>query len=717
MSDPSSELLRVFRDELSESVDKLALHIEAAATDPEGSAANREAAMHVAHNIKGAARIVGFEAVVTVAHALEDVLGELPEHPPQALTKELLAGVTLLELLASARADAAEANAFAVNLRGWLDPGAKAGARKPRRRKNGRPAPSPPPVALEAAAAPGDPSPPPALAAPGGESSVRIAVDRLDRLMTATGELLTVRARQEARNLQLAALTEELARLRRRLSGEAAEGCAALERRLGDLQKADRRETRQFHTLADEIRDALRRVRMMPLAGMVGQWRRILRESARSSGKDAQLVALVGDVELDRRVLEEISDPIMHLLRNAVGHGIESEEERRAAGKPVRGTVEIQASLCGSMVRLEIRDDGRGIQRQAVLRRALERGLLSETDAAGLSNHDLCQLLFAAGFSTAVEVSELSGRGVGLDIVRQRVKSVGGSVVIVEQSQLGGAAFVMDLPVSLVSTRGLLVQAADLVCAIPVDSVSRTLRVATAQLRPLDGGLAFPMEGGDPLRVRWLRSLIGQEREPDPDRITVVVLERAGQRLGLAVDRLLGEDDFVAKRLPWNLEGIAGISGAFLMGDGKIALVLDVAQLALIADGTPETMPAARASERRRIMVVDDSLTARTLERNLLQSAGYEVLACVDGEEAWRRLHETPVDVLVTDVQMPKIDGFELTRKVRGDARLKSLPVVLVTGLGKEADLAEGARSGADEYIVKGQFDQRQLLAAVARLA
>jgi two-component system chemotaxis sensor kinase CheA len=350
----------------------------------------------------------------------------------------------------------------------------------------------------------------------------------------------------------------------------------------------------------------------------------------------------------------------------------------------------------------------------------VKSGLVADRQLATMGEEQVLHLLLAPGFSTAQTVGRLSGRGVGLDVVRKKVEDLGGTVAISTHSRGAGAAFHLTVPVSLLSTRGLLVDGGGSICALPIDYVARTLRLRRDRIEQVDGSLAVAQEDSEPLRIRFLSSILGRTQATRAEKLSAVVVSRGGAELGIVVDRVLGEQEFVTKRLPWNLRSVAGVNGAVVLGDGRLAVVLDVPHIfASGAGAAEETDPACAAVEstaKETVLVVDDSLTSRTLERNILTRSGYEVIVAVDGEEAWNLLQKHPVDLVVTDIQMPKIDGFELTRRIRSDAGLKNLPVILVTGLGSPRDLAEGAEVGADEYIVKGQFDQRKLLEAVARL-
>ena len=364
---------------------------------------------------------------------------------------------------------------------------------------------------------------------------------------------------------------------------------------------------------------------------------------------------------------------------------------------------------------LDVSDDGRGIDAERVVARALELGVEPPADAD--KSAFVADMLFSPGFSTAAGVSHVSGRGVGLDVVRARVTELGGQVTI--EPQPAATRFRIRVPTSVVSLRGLLVRAGEADFVIPSSMIQRTLRARREEVRSADGAATMVTGDGQPLKLRWLAAAMGQTRVDDPTILTVVVVADGQQRLGLVVDEVRGDTSCVIKRLPWNVRKLRGVIGAVHQGDAPLALVVDVAQLLRGHTSVPDREQRVQAPQQRRkprILVADDSLTSRTLERNILSSAGYDVETAIDGEEAWRSLEQGEFDLLVSDVQMPGLDGFELTRRVRAHAKLGQLPVVLVTSLDRPDDVAQGADAGANEYIVKGRFDQRTLLETVSRL-
>ncbi len=698
MSDADPELFAVFRDEVSDAIEEISsrLALIEGADDDEADAL-LEAILRSVHNVKGAARFAGSEPIELLAHAIEDRLssargGGVPVD--EALLVLLRRSLRRIGDVLEGSAEPAELLHLAAELSG----GALSG-----------------PAADELAGEPVDAGP--ALAGGRDLATVRVDAKRIERLMSMTGELFAVRARFGDRHQRLTAFCDALRDTRRAGEAEARASVESVVREMESLLDRDRHELQRLGFFAEEFGESVKRIRMQPLGGAVPGLARAIGNLAEDLGKQVRFTADVGDIEIDRQILDALRDPLLHLLRNAIDHGLEPGPERAAAGKDPTGAIRLSARSAGSMVEIDIADDGRGIDVEAVARRAVRDGVAEAEHVAAMDAERLMDLVFSPGVSTATEVSRVSGRGVGLDVVRSRVTQLGGRVHV--SSSRDGTTFHLVVPATAVSTTGLVVRCGEVAYALPIAHVVRTIRVPSSEVRTADGGAAIERSDGEPLRLRWLASLMSLPRKEDPPHLTVVIVSHLGAQLGLVVGSLVGEMQFVSKRLPWNIERAPAVAGAVVSGDGSVALVVDVPQLFVASHRRRAAEEAAvrPAAEGRRIrvLVVDDSLTSRTLERNILTAAGYEVEVAVDGEAAWRLLQASSFDLVVSDVQMPKLDGIGLTRRIRSQPATERLPVILVTSLDRPEDLAAGAEAGADEYIVKGQFDQRKLLEAVAR--
>jgi two-component system chemotaxis sensor kinase CheA len=519
--------------------------------------------------------------------------------------------------------------------------------------------PSGGPEGRDAAATPG------AAAAP----TIRISATKVDRMLDVVGETVLYHRRLEHSLSDAVGASEELD------AGE---------------------------QLLDELQDSVIQMRTLPLSTITASFPRAIRDLASQEGKEVELAISGAETQLDRVILEGISEAIVHVLRNAVAHGIESPKERKAAGKPPAGRVELRAGQRGRMVEIQIADDGRGVAPE-LLERAAAEGSLAD-------------ILAATGFSTAEEVTDVAGRGVGLDAVKRHVEGLGGGLEV--QSEPGsGTELTMLLPITLALMRALLFERGGHPFALPMTSVGQV--VAVAETTSLGNRPALDLDGRV-VPLADLMRLVGASGPPLSQHPPAIVIESLGRRLAVACDELLGEEEVVIKSLGAILAETPGYLGAAILGDGRIALVLDPNHL---LKAPAQDLALGRSEEEEdkevlRVLVVDDQLSARELQRTILETAGHRVEVARDGREALRMIGElADLDLVLTDVQMPEMDGFELLEAIRADEEHSSLPVVVVTTLADEDSRRRGVEAGADAYIVKEEFDQQTLLSTIERLA
>ena len=508
-------------------------------------------------------------------------------------------------------------------------------------------------------------------------------------------------------------------RIRRaeRALGAVGENLTRLERDIDRLASVVAKGGRRLDRAAKLVDDEVRRVRMLPFAEACQGLERSVRDIARSNNKKADLLIQGGDVELDRSVLEGLKDPLGHLVRNAVDHGIEKPAERVRSGKPERGRVTVSASLRGSHVEVVVEDDGKGLDRDAIRRQARKQGIPEPPD-----DRDLTSLIFLAGFSTASIVTNISGRGVGLDVVKNRLESLHGTIDVA--TSIGnGTKFTLAAPLTLTTLRAILFSAGRGLFALASTNVIKLVRVDPADIRMIQGRETLAI-GGALWPVAPLALALGMNSS-EVDRTTGkrpgLIVAAGERRMAFLVDELIAEQEIVVKSLGSRIRRTRHLSGATILPSGRIALVLNAA--GLVKSVPPATIssriagsgvdPSAR--KRKRVLVVDDSVTTRTLEKTILESEGYEVVTAVDGVEGLRMLEEKGADLLLCDVDMPRMDGFELTRAVRDSHRFARLPVVLFTSLAEDRDRARGVEVGADAYIVKGGFEQQDLIETIKR--
>ena len=753
------ELFRVEAESQCATLTNGLLQIERGASSPE----ILETLMRAAHSIKGAARIINVAVGVRVAHAIEDCFVAAQRGSLQLARPEidlLLRGVDLLAQIAQtpenemslwdqARSGEVQSYLAALSL------GGKAAAPND---PPAPPAPEPPKAQLPQesprSALPQKTSVNPEIveATPisnqnsSGESNprvLRLNAENLNRLLGLAGESLV-----EARWIR--PFTESMSRLKRMQTDltEALEGLrdslkeshrsdrtserlnSALQRaadcrsflgdRLLDLDAFDRRCVQLTHRLYLE---ALR-TRMRPFADGVNRFPRMVRDIARSLGKEVHLEIVGESTQVDRDILDRLETPLSHLLRNAIDHGCETPEARAAADKPAQCTLRIEARHAAGMLLVTVSDDGAGIDPDRVREVVIRRKLLPAGMASRLTEAELLQFLFLPGFTMKDEVTELSGRGVGLDVVQNMVRGVRGNIRVHTQPGFG-TRFVLQLPITLSVLRTLLVEVAGEPYALPLAQIVRTQRLRRENIESVEGHLSFRLNDE-------LIGLLSAQQVLDcgdagtlPAELTVVVLGERKGRYGLMVDRFLGERELVVQPLDPRLGKVKDISAAALMEDGSPVLIIDVDDLIrsiekMISSGRLSSlrrdalMPAK--VRQKRVLVVDDSLTVRELERKLLLAHGYAVDVAVDGMDGWNALRAGDFDLIISDVDMPRLDGIELTEMIKRDPQLKTIPVMIVSYKDREEDRLRGLNAGADYYLTKGSFHDETLLMAVADL-
>jgi two-component system sensor histidine kinase and response regulator WspE len=737
--------------------------------------------MRAAHSVKGAARIVGIDAAVGVAHHMEDVLVRMQKGQERATRNridQLLEGTDfLLRISKVAEGDipewsaghAGEVNAITTALSAPIAeipaaatavPVAEAPAAAPA--PGTAPAPPepvvaqviepPPPTAVIPAPEPPRrvdavvqrPTPvaePAATAAPAAPTAgsepraVRVNADNLDRMMQLAGESMVEGRRSPAIRRSLNAVRSELVHARESLEGALRRGDpvriasardavaraeASLGERLFELENFFRRTEEVSTALYHEVIGS----RMRPFREGVAGFPRMVRDVSRQLGKDVRLEIAGGDVPVDRDILARLEAPLNHIIRNAVDHGIELPEVRRAAGKPEQARIVVEARHHAGQLQVRVVDDGRGIDPDAIRRKVVERGMQAADVAARLGERELFDFLFLPGFSTAKQVTEISGRGVGLDVVHQMVTSTSGTVRV--ESRVGaGTTFSMQLPVTLSVVRAALVQVGGEPYAFPLARIDRVLRVGTDAITAVQGRLQCEVDGESTGLVDGA-ALLGVGETVRGAATSVVVLGDDHGKVGLVVERFLGEQDLVVRTLDPRLGKIPHVAAAAILDDGSPALIIDVEDTLAtlrkqLGDGSLSGIGTAEASEgprraTKRILIAEDSITVREVERQLLLRLGYDVAVAVDGMDAWNQLRAGRFDMLVTDIDMPRMNGIELVRLVRADGRFAHLPIAVVSYKDREEDRRAGLDAGANAYLTKGSFHDQSFTATVTEL-
>lgn len=739
-------MLELFRAELASQSQALTTGLLALERDPT-AAAHLEACMRAAHSLKGAARIIDLTPAVRVAHEMEECLvaaqhGRLRLH--HAHIDALFKGIDLLTALSSENGpDEAEAE---HRIDGFVQALQQASATDASAPQNDEPAAGQGATLIETVA-PGPAYPDAAPASSFGEVAgsrmVRVTAESLNHLLGLAGESLMASRRLRPFNdglLRLRRTQSELVRSVDALQAAIAatpvdpavrqaledvqlrlqESQTLLKQRLDEFDTVDRQAT----DLASRLYDETLASRMRPFEDGVRHFSRTVRDLGRALGKTVRLDIVGGATSIDRDILEQLDAPLGHLLRNAVDHGLESPEERRAAGKPAEGVIRLEARHHAGLLQIIVSDDGRGIDLNALRQATVDRGFTTAEAVHNLSEAELLEFLFLPGFSMKATLSDISGRGVGLDAVQAMVRQMRGQVEI--GSRLGGGTrFQLQLPLTLSVIRALLVEIAGEPYALPLATITRTLRLPREQIASLEGRPHFQFDGRQ-IGLVTAHEILGRG-EPDLAEadLTAVVIGQGGDTYALVVDRFLGEHELVVRPLDPRLAKVKDVSAAALMEDGAPVLILDVDDLIrsmekLVSSGRLKTLEhrpmRAGQKSRKRILVVDDSLTVRELERKLLAHRGFEVEVAVDGMDGWNAVRSGSFDLVVTDIDMPRMDGIELVTLIKKDGGLRNTPVMIVSYKDREEDRRRGLDAGADYYLTKSSFHDETLIHAVEDL-
>jgi chemotaxis protein histidine kinase CheA len=724
---------------------------------PDASRAAENVAREL-HTMKGEARMLGLPAIGQIAHASEDLLKAWSERKVDARTATdlLLHACDAISDLLDDPTGAKEGTPASGQLvekltqtAGTPVPPLKPPPSAPRGKKR---TPTPPASAALPQPAPTVPypGPPPTAQAPppvamesspssieeatekrsAAERSIRVNVELLDSVGLLAGDLLVESARSELRGHELQSLFERFSRLgdhllrateKAPLSAEQRHRLAILESDLSLLRDDAFRFVRHhsdglntLNTSLTQLADHVAEARLVPLSTVFEAFPRAVRELANSEGKRIELQIANTSAGVDRSMVADVRDALIHLIRNAVDHGIESPDLRETFGKPEVGRLSLNARADGDMLAVEVEDDGRGIDPSKLKAIAVKKGLISAAQAASLGEREAMELIFRAGFSTAEKVTEVSGRGVGMDVVKRKVESLGGSVSV--SSRIGRSTTVsLRLPQSLALMRVLLIRLGDDVYGMPAADVEAVARFSQADRLEIFGNLAV-LHRGKPIAFTALGPLLGLNGGPRFERPPCVVVRFGEDRAALVVDGFVDEREVAVKPIGGDfLKGAPFVAGSAALEDGRIAVLLHVPDI--MAEIRKLARPVeAQAVKRLKILLVDDSPIARATESALVRALGHEVEEAQDGEDAWERLTRGSYDLILTDVQMPKLDGFALSRRIKNHADYQRLPVVILSSLASPEDKRRGLDAGADAYLVKGELGVESLALTIDRL-
>lgn len=707
------------REHLTRMADGVA-SLEKGASDPELI----NMVFRSAHTIKGSSRMVRLDTITDTAHRLEHLLGAMREgtllFSPQ-LGQLLYRGIDAISLLVDRAAEKPDApelppldeelcRALAALLSGDTPAGADGDV------------PTSKPVATHASeAAYAAVAAPITAAEPKLKTAetVRVRLVKLDELIKLMGEVVSSHARMRQRLMDLQGLERS-----------AIDGGTGKHQwtSLHNFSQDFRDDVQVQHLLMNELHDKTLLMRMLPLAIVFEPVSRMVRDLARSLGKQVECVVSGAEIELDRQMIDLLSDPILHLLRNALDHGIELPTQRSESGKSSQGQIILTARQDGGWVVIEVTDDGKGIDPAMVLDKAIRKGLLTEEAAASLSQSDIIDLIFLPGFSTSAIITDLSGRGVGMDVVKRCIVDDLQGMVTVESRQGLGATFSLRLPLSLAVMRVLLVEVDGLPFGFTSQHVASLLRVSPSSLINITAGRSAVLLEDEFVPVVPLAALVRipphqtvathQKQLKRPDLLLVVVHVRH-EKLALIIDELLDEYDMVIKPMPKHLRQLSLVTGMVITGKSELVSVLHAPalleasrrmQMPTRISGTDPYTRGADADGGSRLLVVDDSLSTREIVKDLLEACGYQVTLAEDGLDGLRKALAEPFDAVLTDVEMPNMDGFSLTSRLREEERYRTVPIVIITSREREEDKRRGIEAGADAYIVKSDFEQSSLV-------
>lgn len=717
-----TRLLAIFKVEAEEHLGIISTGlVEMEKSDPGKQSEIVERIYRESHSLKGAARSVNLANIVSICQAVEAIFSALKhkEIKPTAAIMDLLhRAVNSLGKQISGEEPSAADKATTVELLHKLDEALtqhkepEASARE-EQGKSAHVEPEHPAKGFAHHAA--------------SSETVRISTVKLDAILLQAEEMLSVKLATAQRATELRELKKEFAQWKKEAAKNRGKGhaspsepfAASWEHKLTALLKTAEYDQRSVGMMVDNLLYDMKKALMLPMAVLLAVFPKLVRDQSRDAGKEVELTITGAEIETDRRIMEEMKDPLIHLIRNSIDHGIEMPDERGRKKKPACGHIKISASSKDNKMEIEVSDDGAGIDVVKVKSIAVKNGVLSQEEADRLSNAEAALLIFRSGVSTSPIITDLSGRGLGLAIVREKVEKLNGTITIDTQPDVG-TTFRLVIPITLATFRGVFVKIGEHLFVIPSANVVRVARVKKEEVRTVENRETLSFDGhilplarlGDVLK---LNASTGTGQEPAA-KLQVVILGSVEKRMAFLVDEILHEQEVLVKPLGRQLARVRNISSATVLGNGKVVPILNVPDLMKstlkVANTTTKTVEET-AEKRLSILVAEDSITARTLLKNILDSAGYDVKTAVDGVDAFTALHNGKFDLVVSDVDMPRMSGFDLTAKIRADKKLAELPVILVTALESREDRERGVGAGANAYIVKSSFDQSNLLEVI----
>ncbi|MDD5717789.1 MAG: response regulator [Sulfuricurvum sp.] len=551
-----------------------------------------------------------------------------------------------------------------------------------------------------------------------GAETIRVPVEKLNAIMRQSEEMLFAKIASKRYGQELHSIAEEIGELKKSegISRATLAELTKIESTLFKAIKQANGDAREINIMVDRLMEEMKDALMLPFSTLFYTLPKMVHDLAKSVGKEVILNVIGGEVEIDRRILEQMHDPLLHLLRNAIDHGIERGEERVQKGKNKIGTVTLTLTQKnGSKVELSVRDDGGGIDVEKIATSAVNKGIIDESDEESLKSESVMNLIFQSGISTAEKVNDLSGRGLGLAIVLEKTEQLGGQVDV-HNLREGGAEFTILLPLTMATFRGVVTSLNGQKFIFPSDHVIRVLKEEYRNIQNIEGKEILIIDH-DVMALYHLNTVL--EFPPvnhDLSSVSVVIIQSGNEKIAIAVDTIDYEEEVMVKSLGKQLSRVKNISGAALLSSDIPALVLNISDIFKSVGKVtlPVNLPLREVGKKKpKILAVDDSPTTRALLQHIMEMVGYDVITAVDGLDGYEKLQQTPYDLVVSDVDMPRMNGFELTESIRGNSQFSELPVILVTSLESAEDKERGMHVGANAYIVKSTFDQNNLIETI----
>jgi two-component system chemotaxis sensor kinase CheA len=711
-----------------------------------------------AHTIKGSSRMMKLNGVTELAHKMEDVLDAVRGgkiHLNQPVSTLLFRGVdSLTEMLdkitggdksvdapedlclelAKAADGINEASPLTHPVSGQptkTEPAIVPAVQPPPSKPSPPPSTQEAPVKKEAPPAPEERKPPLPVVKGRQADYLRINAAKLDDLVRLMGEIVSEHGRfrryigrlrdiERAVSRQLNAVAKHLESSENRDTA-LIDATAALALSLRQEVRAMYDASLMQDHLVGDLQETSLKLCMQPLSTVFDPLRRTVRELANEHGKDINFVVDGGETEMDRKIIDRIGDSLIHMIRNSLDHGLESStDERIAAGKPPKGTIALLAYYDSGCVTISLSDDGKGLSADKIREKALSKRLFDEETMAGMSQSEITNLIFMPGFSTSPIITDLSGRGVGMDVVRRSIVDELKGTIVIETKEGKGTTFLLRLPLNLAIFPLFFISANGKICALPATSLVEMLSVGHDDIIEIVHKRAIRLRE-QIIPVENLSSILklGSEDKDDEKQALIVIVRDGEEKLGLVVDEILGREEMVVKPLPSHIKNIRMVSGVTIGERNSIINVLHVPEVIKMAREVADPGKIRKSVTEKRsakILVVDDSINTREIERSILEAYGYSVVTGEDGEDGWEKTRQTQFDMVITDVEMPRLDGFSFTERLRSDEVYRNVPVIIVTSREKEEDKKRGIQVGANAYIVKGAFDQSNLIETVKTL-